>query len=160
MESKHTANNETQVKSWILSNAEKEIISSTTDAWSSVMLTCDKTEKQYKKWQDNIHSKVVLAGILMVISQLSSSAMWHSVISSKHVNVLPPASLEVMWLNNSCREETLARVTCHKAPIHMSCISKWSYSECSKCYIFVLYCHSAGDLSVLCFCCHEATGVS
>jgi len=56
MASKHTANNETQVKSWILSNAEKEIISSTTDAWSSVMLTfgsiivpwvCVETDSSY-----------------------------------------------------------------------------------------------------------------
>jgi hypothetical protein len=47
MASKHTANNETQVKSRILSNAEKEITSSTTDAWSNVMFTCNKqTDKQ------------------------------------------------------------------------------------------------------------------
>lgn len=45
--SKHIANNETQVKSRILSNAEKEIISSTTEAWSTVMFTCE--EKRNKK---------------------------------------------------------------------------------------------------------------
>ena len=157
MASKHTANSETQVKSCILSNAEKEIISSTTDACSNVMLTCNKESKtkmagQYKR-------KVVLAGILIVISRLSSSTMWHGVISHKHINVLPPASSEGMWLNNSRRETTLATVTCHKAPIHTSCISKLSYIECRKCHIFVSYCHSASDLSVLCFCCNEATGV-
>jgi hypothetical protein len=46
--SKHIANSETQVKSRILSNAEKEIISSTTEAWSNVMFTCKEKKKQKK----------------------------------------------------------------------------------------------------------------
>jgi hypothetical protein len=66
----------------------------------------------------------------MVALQLLSSAMWHGATSYKHINILPPASSDVMWLNNSCRETTLATVTCHKALIHISWISKWSHTKC------------------------------
>ena len=155
MASKHTANNETQVKSWILSNAEKEIISSTTDAWSNVMLTCNKQKSETKmEGQYTQHGCPSCRphGDITIITTRNMTRC--------KSNVLPPAPLKVMWMNNSRRETTIATVTCHKALIHMSCILKWSYIECRKCHLFVLYCHSASDLSVRCFCCHEATGVS
>jgi hypothetical protein len=49
------ANSETQVKSRILSNAEKEIISSTTEAWSNVMFTCKKKKKKHKNMHANMN---------------------------------------------------------------------------------------------------------
>lgn len=72
------------------------------------MLCLPATNRKAKqKWKANTHSEVVRASILMVVPQLLSSAMWHGVTSYKHINILPSASSDVMWFNNSCRETTL-----------------------------------------------------
>jgi hypothetical protein len=167
MASKHTANNETQVKSRILSNAEKEIISSTTDAWSSVMFTCNKQTNRQAKYecQANTHRgcpSCILTVITMIIiicnvTQYNLIDMYQcfaSSISGGHV------IQHLMERKDICHcgmpqgsDPCVFRSTC---PSHQN---EATLIAANVTFLFRYY-NSPSNLTVPCFWSHESIGTS